>query len=73
MVSGALNVDELLNPCLEEDVVATAYSLLESQMQEKLAQIDEPDVRIASTAKDFLESLLMSHRLRSLRDSAASE
>jgi hypothetical protein len=56
LASGPLHVDQILDPWLEEDVVAAAYPLSEPEVQEKPTQFVKPDVRIASAPENREQS-----------------
>jgi hypothetical protein len=47
-----LQVDFLGNPWLSEDVMASAYTLLESQVPKQSTQFIEADVCIRSASQD---------------------
>lgn len=59
LATGALHVDQLLDPRSYEDVMAASHPFLESEMQEQSPQVVEADVRVAPASEDLEQSLLM--------------
>lgn len=53
-----LQVDQLLHSGLEEEVVAAARPLFETEVSQDVAEVREADVRIRSTPKHLRQELL---------------
>ena len=54
-----LQVDFLSNSWLSEDVMASAYTLLESQVPKQLTQFIEADICIRSASQDSQQELII--------------